>query len=250
MEQLDGAYPVESPALREQGHIIGAIAQRRLNAPPGTVAPATLDAAQVDPEQALANAQTRIERLEREIAQLRRAVADERRHAYVDALTGLPNRRLLMDRFDQALARGVRQHTKIALLFLDLDGFKCINDALGHASGDQLLLQVARRLKACIRAADTVCRFGGDEFVVLLAQIESQERAQLVVRKIRTAVAKPYLLQEQVVRVTTSIGMAVYPTDGKSYAELLERSDIAMYFDKARACIAPAWSHPPAGGTD
>jgi diguanylate cyclase (GGDEF)-like protein len=144
-----------------------------------------------------------------------------------------------MDRFNQALARSARLHTQMALLFLDLDGFKAINDALGHAAGDQLLLQVAKRLNVCIRASDTACRFGGDEFVVLLTQVESHDRALLVARKIRAAIAKPYLLQEQVVRVTTSIGMAMYPSDGSNYVELIDRSDIAMYFDKAR-CAAPA----------
>jgi len=193
------------------------------------------------PQSPLGLAQDRIDRLEQEVAQLKRAIADERRYAYFDALTGLPNRRLLLDRANQALARGARLHLHTALLFLDLDGFKIINDAVGHCLGDELLLQVSARLKACIRASDTACRFGGDEFVVLLAQIDSREKALLVTHKLRAAIARPYRLRNRMVQLTTSIGVAVCPADGTEYAQLLEHCDRAMYRDKARhVAAAPA----------
>jgi GGDEF domain-containing protein len=104
-------------------------------------------------------------RLEQQLIRLAQAVAQARRHAHHDELTGLPNRALLLDRFKQAVALGARQQKQVALLFLDLDGFKSINDALGHAAGDRLLQQAAARLAACIRTSDTACRYGGDELI-------------------------------------------------------------------------------------
>jgi len=194
--------------------------------------------ARSDPQQGHALAQDRIERLEQENALLKRAIADERRYAYFDALTGLPNRRLLLDRANQALARGARLHLESALLFLDLDGFKTINDAVGHNLGDELLLQVSARLKAGIRASDTACRYGGDEFVVLLAQIDNRDKALLVARKLRAAIARPYRLRNRMMQLTTSIGVAVCPADGADYAQLLEHGDRDMYRDKARHLVA------------
>ncbi len=173
-------------------------------------------------------------KLEQDIQQLARTVAWERQHASYDALTGLPNRRLLLDHFNHAAARGARQGSQMALLFLDLDGFKTVNDTLGHVTGDQLLKQVAVRLADCVRTSDTVCRYGGDEFVVLLAEIGSQQCAVATARKIRAVIAEPYRIENRVVRLTTSIGVAVYPTDGGRYEDLIMRSDVAMYFDKAR----------------
>jgi diguanylate cyclase (GGDEF)-like protein len=193
----------------------------------------------------------RIIRLEEEVVQLRRAVALEQQDAYFDALTGLPKRRLLMDRLDQALAHSLRLHAQMALLLLDLNGFGRVNDRLGCRAGDELLRQVAGRLRTHLRASDTVCRYGGDEFAVLLLQVHFQDRADEMVRKIRAALAKPYLLQEEhVVRLTSSIGVAVYPADGTSYAELVDRSEAAMVFDKVRfvapARPAHATARPPA----
>ena len=117
--------------------------------------------------------------------QLAQAVAQARRFSHYDQLTGLPNRTLLLDRFNQAAARAARQRKQVALLFLDLDGFKSINDMLGHAAGDRLLQQVAARLTASIRTSDTACRYGGDEFVVLLPELECGESAVAACEKIR-----------------------------------------------------------------
>ena len=119
-------------------------------------------------------------------------------------------------RFHQAAARAERQLSQVALLFLDLDGFKNINDALGHAAGDKLLKQVASRLTECIRTSDTACRYGGDEFAVLLPELEHHDSAMAVAGKICTHLARPYLVDGTAIQMTTSIGIAVYPVDGNA----------------------------------
>jgi diguanylate cyclase (GGDEF)-like protein len=149
--------------------------------------------------------------------------------AYHDGLTGLPNRSL----FSRLLARAIklsRRHERaLAVLFLDLDRFKQINDTLGHAAGDQLLQEVARRLQFCLRDSDTVARLGGDEFVALLPEMESVEYAAIVAQKILTALAQPYMLVGQEFRVTASIGICTYPSDGEDEQTLTKHADIAMY---------------------
>lgn len=172
--------------------------------------------------------------LRRRVAAAEQAAAQARRFAYQDPLTGLPDRRLLLDRFDQAAARAARQQRQVALLFLDVDGFKSINDAHGHAAGDAVLQQVAARLVACLRISDTACRYGGDEFVILLPDFEGQENAAAVVDKIRAQVEQPYFVGNTELRLTTSIGMAVYPVDGQQYGDLIQVSDFAMYRNKGR----------------
>jgi len=178
-------------------------------------------------------------RLKLRFLQLARKEARVRHVAYHDELTGLPNRSLLLDRFDQAVAQGARQGRRVALLFLDLDGFKRVNDDLGHGAGDALLQQVAGRLTACIRAGDTACRYGGDEFVIMLPEIDGQESAAAVAEKIRSQLSAPYLVGGGAVTVTASIGTAVYPVDGQDYDALLQQSDIRMYRAKTRCGAAP-----------
>lgn len=177
--------------------------------------------------------------LRQEVSLLAQAVMQARRFANHDPLTGLPNRTLLMDRFNQSVARAERQHKQVGLLFLDLDGFKGINDAFGHAAGDRVLQQVATRLAACIRASDTACRYGGDEFVVLLPESEGQECAAAAAKKIRAHLATPYVVDGTAIEVTTSIGSAVYPIDGHEYEELIQVADLAMYRSKARCPAEP-----------
>jgi len=178
-------------------------------------------------------------RLKQRFLRLAQKEAQVRHVAYHDELTGLPNRSLLLDRFNQAVAQGARQGRQVALLFLDLDGFKNVNDRLGHAAGDKLLQQVAGRLTACIRAGDTACRYGGDEFVIMLPEVDGHESAATVAEKIRTQLAAPYAVDGGTIAVMASIGTAVYPVDGRDYGALMEQSDIGMYRAKARSSAPP-----------
>jgi diguanylate cyclase (GGDEF)-like protein len=172
--------------------------------------------------------------LRHQVALLQRTVAQARRFACHDELTGLPNRRLLLDRYNQAVALAARRGRRVALLFLDLNGFKKVNDVHGHAAGDSILQQFAVRLRACVRTSDTACRYGGDEFVVLLPELEGRESAVAVAEKIRDRVAIPYIVDGVEITVTASIGVAVYPVDGRDYGDLMRVTDSFMYRDKAR----------------
>lgn len=150
-----------------------------------------------------------------------------------DALTGLPNRLLLSERLSQAIGLARRHRRQVALLFLDLDGFKRVNDTLGHAVGDRLLQSVADRLVQCVRATDTVCRHGGDEFVILLAEIERPRDAAKVAGKLRAALAAPHLAGGHALHVTASIGIGIYPDDGTDADTVMQNADAAMYRAKA-----------------
>ncbi|MES2502932.1 MAG: EAL domain-containing protein [Pseudomonadota bacterium] len=154
-----------------------------------------------------------------------------------DFLTNLPNRVLLNDRIAQAIATADRNDTKLALLFLDLDNFKHINDSLGHATGDKLLQSVSKRLSDCVRNADTVSRQGGDEFILLLADIKQDQDAALTAQKILDELKMPYLLNKCNLHISTSIGISVYPNDGVDAETLIKSADTAMYYakDKGRA---------------
>jgi diguanylate cyclase len=152
--------------------------------------------------------------------------------AHHDALTGLPNRMLLQDRLNQAIELAARQARRFAVLFMDMDRFKQINDSLGHAVGDQLLQSIAHRLGDCVRNSDTLSRQGGDEFVVLLSNIMHAEDAALIAQKILTALAVPYLLDHHELRVSVSIGIGIYPDHGSDAETLLKSADIAMYHAK------------------
>ena len=162
-----------------------------------------------------------------------RAIALEMSHqAQHDFLTGLPNRLLLTDRLTQAIALSRRRGTKVALLFLDLDRFKLVNDSLGHAIGDKLLQSVAQRLTTCVRTSDTICRLGGDEFVALLSEIEHVDAAIHCAEKLLTAVAVPHLIDGHKVHVTLSIGISLCPDDGRDAEAMLKNADTAMYHAK------------------
>jgi len=160
------------------------------------------------------------------------AVATERRLAHRaqhDFLTDLPNPVLLNDRISQAISLARRNEKEAAVLFLDLDHFKEVNDSLGHAVGDQLLQSVARRLKGSVRESDTVGRKGGDEFVVLLSEITNVDDAARSAEKICAAVVEMHLVSGHELRVTASIGISIYPRDGLDAADLLKSADQAMY---------------------
>jgi len=164
----------------------------------------------------------------------------ERRHleekmhdlAFYDLLTKLPNRRLLLDRLEKALVSGARSRRHSALMFLDLDHFKLLNDLHGHDIGDQLLVEVASRILGCIREQDSAARFGGDEFVVLLSEIAAAPDAALAARRLLQDISEPYMLRGHKVIITASIGISVYPSDGEDAQSLLKYADLAMYHAK------------------
>lgn len=158
----------------------------------------------------------------------RRHQAQIEQMAYHDSLTGLPNRRLLQEHTEQTIAIAQREGWSLALLYLDLDRFKQINDSLGHDAGDELLVEVARTLLSCIRPGDTLARLGGDEFAMLLYHVTPQETRQ-VAERILSVLKKSYLLRSQSVQLGASIGLASYPEHGSSLVELLRAADIAMY---------------------
>jgi diguanylate cyclase (GGDEF)-like protein/hemerythrin-like metal-binding protein/PAS domain S-box-containing protein len=171
---------------------------------------------------AIVNEKTEKERLRRLLDRL----------AFHDSLTELPNRVLLFDRINQSLSRSMREHEDFAVGVLDLDGFKPINDTLGHAAGDLLLKEISRRLRHSVRNVDTVARLGGDEFALILQGVSSVEEADSVLNKIILEVARPYHLDGTEMAVTASIGIAFSPRDGASIHELLGRADYAMYLAK------------------
>ena len=149
-----------------------------------------------------------------------------------DYLTGLPNRLLFTDRLRLALAHAARDNTRLALLFVDLDQFKNINDTLGHLAGDQLLVEAAARLSAVLRGADTIGRQGGDEFLLLLDRLDSTAAAGLVAQKLVQALAAPFTSNGHVMKVSCSIGISVYPDDARNEEDLLRNADLAMYAAK------------------
>ncbi len=174
----------------------------------------------------------------RDITERKQVESQIEQLAFYDALTGLPNRRLLVDRLQRALAAVQRSQAQGALLFIDLDNFKDLNDTLGHDTGDQLLVQAAQRLKGCVREVDTVARFGGDEFVVLVEGLNpvnahASAEAALVASHIATTLGKPYVLGETSHHSTPSIGIALFGQQSGSVDELLKHADLAMYQAKA-----------------
>jgi diguanylate cyclase (GGDEF)-like protein len=146
-----------------------------------------------------------------------------------DFLTGLPNRVLLNDRISLAIAVATRYQKQFAVLFLDIDGFKHINDSLGHPMGDKLIQSIAKRLVNCVRASDTVSRQGGDEFIVLLSEVDPPQDSAIAARRMLEAVAEPHTIDQHELHVTTSIGVSVYPSDGLDAETLIKNADAAMY---------------------
>ena len=163
----------------------------------------------------------------------RKDIEEHMRHmAQYDGLTHLPNRALFSDRLQQALAAAKRDQNHLAMMFLDLDKFKPINDTYGHAVGDLLLKEAAQRIQDCLRASDTAARIGGDEFVVLLPIIEAEQDASMVGEKIRNALVQPFELAGHTLNISSSIGVAVYPEHGADEKLLVKSADIAMYHAK------------------
>jgi diguanylate cyclase (GGDEF)-like protein/PAS domain S-box-containing protein len=166
----------------------------------------------------------------------RKAAEDEIKHlAFYDPLTRLPNRRMLLDRLNKAFAQAKRYRRSMALMFVDLDDFKKINDCLGHDVGDEVLKEVAARLKVCVRSGDTVSRQGGDEFVIVLTEIAQPQDAAAVAQKILEILIEPISVGEHRLNITTSIGITVYPENGTDLAgELMKKADMAMYSAKEK----------------
>jgi len=164
-----------------------------------------------------------------DISAIKRTQADLERLAHFDPLTSLPNRVLFHDRMQHALDRAQRYGHRVGVLLLDLDGFKTINDSLGHPVGDQLLQLVAARLGTCVRVEDTVARLGGDEFAVILSELGDGADAVEVIRRILAAIQVPFEMAGGTGMVTTSIGVAVFPDDGPNVTELIRNADAAMY---------------------
>ncbi|NJM62408.1 MAG: diguanylate cyclase, partial [Oscillatoriales cyanobacterium RU_3_3] len=160
---------------------------------------------------------------------LKQKNAELSHQAYHDVLTGLPNRQMFYERLNQSLEKASVNDELVALLFLDLDGFKLINDTLGHTAGDLLLKAVADRLKKCLRGSDTISRLGGDEFTVILPGIPGKSDAAKVAEKIRDAIVQPFVLEENTVSITTSIGISFYPLDATKPDVLIKNADGAMY---------------------
>jgi diguanylate cyclase (GGDEF)-like protein/PAS domain S-box-containing protein len=172
----------------------------------------------------------------------RRLADEELRHnqsimthlAEHDFLTDLPNQMVLRDRIEQAIKMAARKQTKVAVMFLDLNGFKHINDSLGHLAGDELLKSTARRLEEAVRASDTLCRFGGDEFIVLLPEVHDPEATTAAATRLLDAVAAIHNIKQHELQVTACIGISVYPDDGDDGDTLIKNADVAMYQAKSR----------------
>jgi diguanylate cyclase (GGDEF)-like protein/PAS domain S-box-containing protein len=180
----------------------------------------------------------------REINELKQAELDLQHLATHDTLTGLPNRYLMMDRLQRILLQAQRSDSVVAVLFIDLDGFKAVNDAHGHEFGDLLLRAVAQRLVRCVRSSDTVARIGGDEFVVILDHLDKSDHARIVAEKVRRTLARATTLQRRRVRITVSIGIGSHPQNGSDAEILLRAADYAMYLAKKGG--KDAWAMCPA----
>ena len=154
--------------------------------------------------------------------------------AHYDLLTGIPNRALFRQRLAQAISQARRHQHQLAVLFVDLDGFKAVNDTMGHATGDLLLQVVAERITQCVRADDLVARLAGDEFTILLPRIRGAEAAERVARTIIQDLARPISVQDRLLQVTSSIGIAFFPDSGHDVETLLAAADAAMYVAKGR----------------
>lgn len=164
-----------------------------------------------------------------DISQLKQTQEKLNNLAFYDSLTGLPNRALFMDRLDQMVSRALREKTRFALLYMDLDHFKDVNDGFGHQTGDELLILAAHRIKAQVRETDTVCRLGGDEFTVILEDMHKSSDAALVAKKIIEALREPFIIHEREIYIGSSVGIALYPYDGATIQELVKNADAAMY---------------------
>jgi diguanylate cyclase (GGDEF)-like protein len=180
----------------------------------------------------------------RDITERKRADEKITYQAYHDVLTELPNRMLFKDRLSLALLQAKRNETSLAVMFIDLDRFKVVNDTFGHGAGDLLLQQVALRLKDCLRRCDTLSRIGGDEFTAVLPELKGSQDAALIAEKFVECLRQPFQLAGQAVHVSASIGVALYPDDGHALEELVRYADMAMYHMKSKGKNGFAFFQP------
>ncbi len=220
-EDID-RYPAILKTIRKEGSWQGEILGRRKN---GEIFPQLLSISRVLASDG--NISHNVAMF-RDISELRASQERIQRLAHFDALTGLPNRRLLEDRFGQVLNRVSRSGERMSLVFIDLDRFKNVNDSLGHRIGDELLIQVAERLRTTLREDDTVARLGGDEFILVLPDTGVRGSSR-VAEKVMMALSEPYHIEQHELMVTPSMGIAIYPDDGSGYEELSRCADAAMY---------------------
>jgi diguanylate cyclase (GGDEF)-like protein/PAS domain S-box-containing protein len=167
--------------------------------------------------------------------------------AYSDSLTGLPNRLLLRDRLEHAMAAADRNRSLVGVLFFDLDHFKAINDSYGHHTGDQILRRIAERTRGCVREIDTVCRLGGDEFVLVLPELREAADAAAVARKLLSTLSEPYPVDDRALTITPTVGISIYPRDGTDAETLVRNADAAMYHAKESGKNR-YWFYRPAAG--
>ena len=175
-----------------------------------------------------------LEAMEQRLIERNQAITKMHQLANYDSLTELPNRTLCLDRLDQAIAKVSRNQQKLAIMFIDLDNFKDINDYLGHSAGDILLVKVSRNLNSALRQSDTLARLGGDEFVVILTEFESQDNLSMVADKCVNAVSQEFNIMDNIVTTSASIGIAIYPDDASTAEALMKAADSAMYQAKAQ----------------
>jgi diguanylate cyclase (GGDEF)-like protein len=175
----------------------------------------------------------KVAQLQRYVSKLKRSQIELKKHAFFDPLTGLANRSLLIDRFQVALEHSRRKRNQFAVLMVDLNKFKAINDTYGHAAGDAVLIAVAKRLTSAVRASDTVARLGGDEFVLLVQSIEGADQVRALAQKLMDLLSENVTLDSgEVVGLGGSLGFAWYPNDGDNLKDILDVADQAMYFCK------------------
>jgi diguanylate cyclase (GGDEF)-like protein/PAS domain S-box-containing protein len=165
----------------------------------------------------------------RNITERKRMEENNRHHALHDPLTNLPNRELFNDRFNNAMAQAQRKNHKVALMMIDIDEFRYINDTYGHDAGDMVLVEVGRRMTSILRKSDTVARIGGDEFLLLIPEIRNGDEAAFVASKILRMFKEPFVINNDTINVTLSIGIAIYPDDVETIDALMKMADIAMY---------------------
>jgi diguanylate cyclase (GGDEF)-like protein/PAS domain S-box-containing protein len=224
----DDAGPGEEPALHWVRRLVGGRRELTGRRTDGGLFPVELSLSEI----ALSPLPSKFTAVVRDITERKNWESRIYSLAYSDPLTGLPNRLLLRDRLEHAIAAAQRNRSLVGVLFLDLDYFKQVNDEHGHHIGDHLLREIAERAKGCVRDVDTVSRLGGDEFVLVLPDLREATDAAAVARKILAALSQPYLIDGRELRITPTLGISIYPQHGGDADSLLRNADSAMYHAK------------------